>query len=311
MRTKVSRTDSNYIHFPTFDEKPAHELWDFCLEVEKSINRIFPKPMALLFEEAIYSRYFILSKKRYMCLKMNRDGEIKDEIEKRGVILTRRDNSEVIRNIYRNVIMMIFDDKEGTNKDNVLKYITEEIENIRNNKYPVKDFVITKKVNEKEGYKIRILPEEEEKRTKRLQDLGIIESCNCPPVCHDNCFVDCIACRKYRIRGLPAHIQLAEKMRGRGKTVQVSSRMEYVICRPELPTAKLFDKLEDPEYQQTRIGYIDIDYLYYISLMVKSFDEVLEIGYGEKDFVKLLHKSLLQDCKEKIKMEKLHKSLIN
>jgi DNA polymerase elongation subunit (family B) len=139
MKVRVVMTDSNYIHFPFMDNKPSHELWDHCLKVEKDINKLFPEPMKLLFEEAIYRRFFILSKKRYMALKIDRDGVQKEGIEKRGVLLQRRDNAEVIRNMYRNVIMMIFNHKT---KEEVENYVLDELNNLCCYKYPMKDFVM-------------------------------------------------------------------------------------------------------------------------------------------------------------------------
>jgi len=297
MKVRVVETDSNYIVFKEFDDKPAHELWDFCLEVEKNINRIFPKPIKLLFEEAIYSRYFILSKKRYMCLKMDRDGNIKDDIETRGVLLTRRDNANVIRNIYSNIMMMIFNDKEGIKKNEILDYVVEEMNNMSCYKFPMIDYIVTKKVGNKKNYAVRELPQDEKKREKRFKDLGIKPPCICGFPCKSECFKECKACDEYLIRALPAHIQLAEKIRNRGKVVQVGSRMSYITCRPDLPKSSQFDKIEDPEYQEKFPSYVKLDPLYYIKSMITPFDEMLEIAYGTDKFVKNQHKLRLTKWK--------------
>ena len=293
------------------DDKPAHELWDFCLEVEKSINRIFPEPMKLLFEEAIYSRFFILTKKRYMCLKMDRDGDIKDGIEKRGVLLQRRDNAEVIRQIYGNVVMRIFEDKNKQDKDGVISYLLDELNNMCSYKYNVKDYIITKSVGDKSNYKIRALPADQKKRDKRFKDLKIYSQCVCPLPCKEGCYKVCKACNDYVVKALPAHIQLAEKIRSRGKNVQVGSRMEYIVCRPDIPDEKLFNKIEDPEYQQQFSYYVKIDPLYYINLMINPFDEALEVGYGIEKFIKQQYKLRLQKNKINQQIKELNKNIIN
>ena len=59
-------TDSCYIHFPNL--KTSEECWDYALKVEEVVSKIFPRPMKLEFEEAIYWKFFILSKKRYFSL---------------------------------------------------------------------------------------------------------------------------------------------------------------------------------------------------------------------------------------------------
>ena len=304
-------TDSNYIHFPPFDNKPAHELWDHCLEVEKSINRIFPEPMKLLFEEAIYRRFFILSKKRYMALKIDRDGDQKEGIEKRGVLLQRRDNAEIIRHIYGSVVMRIFEDKNREDIEGVMNYLIDELNNMCSYKYCTRDYVITKSIGDTPNYNIRSLPMDEKKKLKRLKDLKIKHPCVCPIPCPDNCFRKCKACSEYVLKALPAHIQLAERIRSRGKHVQVGSRMEYIICRPDLPSGKLFDKNEDPEYQQQFSEYIKIDPLYYINLMINPFDEALEVGYGIQKFVKQQHKLRLQKVKIMQQIKDLNESIIN
>lgn len=303
-------TDSNYIHFPFMDNKPAHELWDHCLEVEKSINAIFPEPMKLLFEEAIYSRFFILTKKRYMALKMDRDGDIKDGIEKRGVLLQRRDNAEVIRHIYGNIVMRIFEDKEKKDKEGVINYLIDELNYMCSYKYNTNDYIITKSVGDKADYKIKPLPEDLKKRDKRFKDLQIKSKCICSIPCKSECFKKCKACDEYLIRTLPAHIQLAEKIRRRGKNVQVGSRMEYIISRPDIPEDKLFNKLEDPEYQKEFSEYSKIDFLYYIGLMIKPFDETLQVGYNIENLVKQQYKLRLQKYKILNQIKQLNYSQI-
>ena len=88
--------------------------------VAASVSNLFPPPMKLEFEEAIYWRFFILSKKRYMAISCGRDGILSDNIEKKGVLLARRDNSKFVRDLYEQIIMKIFD-KEG--QDNTLYFI--------------------------------------------------------------------------------------------------------------------------------------------------------------------------------------------
>ena len=56
-------TDSTYVYFP--EVKGAKNLWNHALNVEQEVSSLFPRPMKLAFEEKIYWRYFILTKKRY------------------------------------------------------------------------------------------------------------------------------------------------------------------------------------------------------------------------------------------------------
>ena len=64
--------------------------------------------MKLEFEEAIYSFFFILTKKRYMYRAINsREGEIEKKIGKKGVLLARRDNSKFVHVICMNKSLQI------------------------------------------------------------------------------------------------------------------------------------------------------------------------------------------------------------
>lgn len=56
-------------------------------------------PIDLEFEN-MYGDFFLLTKKRYMAYIYNKDGKIIDSVEK-GIVLKRRDNCDVLRNIYK------------------------------------------------------------------------------------------------------------------------------------------------------------------------------------------------------------------
>lgn len=76
--------------------------------MEEEVSSVFPKPMKFAYEEQIYWRYLILTKKRYMALKCDLDGNVDNKIAKRGVLLSRRDNSKFIRDVYSNLILKSF-----------------------------------------------------------------------------------------------------------------------------------------------------------------------------------------------------------
>jgi DNA polymerase elongation subunit (family B) len=166
----LKNTDSCYISFPQFTtEKDAKDLDSFCRRVEEETSSLFPRPMKFAYEEAIYWRYLILSKKRYMALKCDIDGKVKDKIEKRGVLLSRRDNSAFSRDFYSKIIMKIF---YKENFDKILTIVNNEIERLR---YPLltedknrfseksliaKDLSISKSIGDIKDYKIKPLPED-------------------------------------------------------------------------------------------------------------------------------------------------------
>lgn len=271
-------TDSCYVNFPHVTT--PQDTWDFCLKVEEEMMTLFPRPMKLAFEEKIYWRFFILTKKRYMALPCDRSGKISNKIFKRGVLLARRDNSKWIRDIYGDLIMKVF---YRAPADEVLQFIINGINTLFAGTYDYKNFVITKSVGEIEDYKVRELPEDPKKREKRLKDLGCTE-------------------QEYNIRALPAQVQLAEKMRRRGKIVDPGTRLEYVIVDSGKYDDKLFNKMEDIEYYVDHKEHLRLDYFYYLRLAINPFDQLLEVAYKIKEFVKDQHKTRLksEDLKKRI-----------
>ena len=286
-------TDSCYIHFPNL--KNSKDCWDYALKVEESVSNLFPKPMKLEFEEAIYWRFFILSKKRYMAISCGRDGILSDNIEKKGVLLARRDNSKFVRDLYEQIIMKIFD-KEG--EDNTLYFIINYLNDLCGHKFKYSDFVITKLIGDISDYKVKTLPSDLKKRFKRLQDLNICYH-NMDEVDFEKHNVnECRLCSKeydvYKIKCLPAHIQLGEKMKARGKNVEVGSRLEYLVSVGNGHLCKQFDKLEDPKYQQKHRDVVKIDYLHYLKTSCPPIDQIISIGYNIEDFMKTQYKLRLQ-----------------
>ena len=279
-------TDSCYINFPKL--KTAEECWDFSLKVEKEIESLFPKPMKLEFEEKIYWRFFILTKKRYMALFCERDGKISDNMFKRGVLLVRRDNSIAIREVYQNIIMMVFN---KASEASVLDFLIDKINELCYGKVDNTKFIITKSIGDVNDYKIRPLPEDEKKRLKRLKDLGINpEWEELPPSKENQDKYNNKLQEIYCEKSLPAHAQLGERLKRRGKIVDAGSRLEFIVTTNGGIKANQFEKIEDPKYQQEHSDIIKIDYLYYLHLLINPIDEVLEVGYKIKDFVKNQHK---------------------
>jgi DNA polymerase elongation subunit (family B) len=81
--------------------------------------------MRLEFEEHIYARYLILSKKRYLYLSCSPEGVVSTKIENKGVLLKRRDNSKIVRDIYEALIRRVLERQEETTVlDSILCDIT-------------------------------------------------------------------------------------------------------------------------------------------------------------------------------------------
>jgi DNA polymerase elongation subunit (family B) len=265
-------TDSNYVTFPHITS--ISETWDYAIKVADGVTnwiedgkRVFPRPINLEFENTIYERFLILSKKRYMYQEISRDGYLNKKIGKKGVILARRDNSQLVRNVYEQVTSMIFDRKT---RDALYQHVDNYVRDIYDNKLDYKDYVITKSVGDSDGiindtgrmgdYKVKELPTNSVERMKVLH--GRDE-------------------KDYYISCCPAQVQLAERMKKRGVPVDAGSRIEYVVIKKQ-KAVTLGQKIEDYEYFMRHTSVLQIDPKYYVDAMVNPLDQVFKtMGYGD------------------------------
>jgi DNA polymerase elongation subunit (family B) len=312
----LKNTDSCYINFPEYgDISKAKDLDAFCRQVEDEVSCVFPKPMKFAYEENIYWRYLILTKKRYMALKCDLDGTIDNKIAKRGVLLSRRDNSKYIRDTYSSVILKSFYREKI---DVVLHELYNNVMRLCTNSVPLKDLVVTKGIGAIGDYKIRALHIDDKKAKKRLQELeiynedvnfdilrSIITTFGNKEDIDDYAQknnLEYLTFKEYVKISLPAQIQLAERMRERGSMVSAGERLGYVITQNG---EKLSEKMEDTDYFKEHSESLRIDYLYYVKLMINPFDEVLLTVYGEKDIFKKFYKTREQFKKVMIQLENL------
>ena len=264
-------TDSIYCHFPLEAQTDfAKRLWDHAKLIEKDLLKLFPPPMKLVFEEKIYKKFLILTKKRYMALTCGHEGNNEDHLTIRGVLLARRDNARWVRGVYEYIARSIMD---AVSFKVVVEHVVDDLLDLFRRMVSIKQLIISKTLGK--DYATRQLPDDEKKKTKRLQDLGIDTK--------DAGWED-----RYIQRSKPAHVQLAEKMQSRGVVVEAGSRIEFVIVRHPSLNPRLFDRIEDPQYIMEHGDVVHVDPLYYAENLINPTDQILEIGYRKKDVVKSL-----------------------
>ena len=282
-------TDSIYCHFK--GHVGAKNSWDMAKRVEEELLKLFPSPMKLVFEEKVYQKFLILTKKRYMAYTCDDSGKIDEKLTIRGVLLARRDNCKWIRDLYEKVVRSLMD---GDTREHVLEMIQEHVLDLlrwKNNKNAL--FIVSKLVSK--DYKVKALPTDVKKCKKRLEELGIYPSVALEEkqIIEANAHLeDPVYLKKhpwmdaYLNKIKPAHVQLAHKMTLRGKPVEAGTRIEYLIIHHvDDPKAKLYDKLEDPSYFTSHRDILRMDRLYYIHSLAKPMDQLLQVVYRMKNFV--------------------------
>lgn len=275
-------TDSTMVIFPNL--KTPEEIWDHSLKVEEEIKDVFPKPMKLEFEGKNYRYFLIFSKKRYTALVCKRDGIVNPELMTKGILLSRRDNSAFTRVTYRNAIDQVMKKESEDNVDYNIVQMVNDLFTRKNS--DLKHYTITKKVGPLDSYKVKVLPQNDEKERKRLFKLK---------KCSDE--------KTYHIRCLPAQVQLACEMRNRGMRVDAGTRLEYVVSTRQGVKGKQWEKIEEPTYFNKYNDIFRISPLYYLHSLVVPMDQLIETRFGKSHRMLNLYKIHVQ--KDKINKELL------
>lgn len=281
-------TDSNYVCFNHRKFKMS-ELWDYAVKMAEEISLEFPAPMKLEFEEAVYTKFLILTKKRYIYQTALKDGSVKPEIGKRGVLLNRRDNSAFIRNTYENIVKIIFGEgeKEGI-KQAVMDSVVSDVSSMFSQQLPLDNFVITKSTGDYGDLKAQYF------RNEKGVDRAMLGQYNVPFLTDSVRVEEGIETDEqetdWYLEKLPAHIQLLEKIKRRGHIGNEGSRLEYVILETNNPKDKQSAKIETANYYRSNRDVLKIDYLYYLKRLVNPVDQLLEVIFGLGDFMKKQYK---------------------
>lgn len=294
-------TDSNYVRFPHLED--PKEIWDYAEKVSGEISALFPKPMKLAFEGFIYWRFLILTRKRYMSLKY-KNGEVVKKIEKKGVLLARRDNSNFVRSVYEDIVMRIF---EYQDKDTIIYQCMNHINNLMSYSFSNKNFVVTKAVGNIGNMEPEMIIGKKDKvkiGDYTVPKLSHIELERLDQLKKKDAEND----KDYYSKCLPAQVQLAEKIRNRGGRVDIGTRLEYVIINhPMGAKAKQYEKIESYDYYKDHVGSIYLDFHYYLKALSNPMDQLLESVFGIKDLIfkqykqELIKQKMLSELKSLFK----------
>jgi DNA polymerase delta subunit 1 len=268
-------TDSCYTCFP---KKTTSEMWEHGRFIEKDLvlKSIFPEPVRLEFED-VYKYILALTPKRYLYTKLNKDATYDlDDIKGKGVLLCRRDNSQFSRIIYQDVVKQIF---KQQNFNTCLDYIFKYMYDVYISEFEDSRYIITKTVKNPHDYKIKPMVDNPQNR-KKLKKRG------------------CTFLSYMEYHALPAHIQLAVRMKNRGINIDEGQRLEYIVVGHE---NGLY--VEDPVYRRSINDIFPIDTLYYVKSLVKPLDQLLLVSFCKYGRISDMYDTLVghHKCMKKIK----------
>lgn len=294
------------------------ECFDIGKILAEDITRnLFKNPINLEFEK-VYHPIILFSKKRYIGNYYGTSPDTVDFVEKKGIVLKRRDNPNIVKKLYTQFINPVLKyGKPGVNES--VKQLENEIITILNNKVNFNDLVITKSLSKSYGKERCELCE---KSATRKITRPICEKC-CKDTDNilktDNYNCKCFKCYKSAIKKIEVfyckkhsenmencqvissvystenspHIALCKKIsqRDKGATPVVGDRISYVFIDDGNPKTKLFERAEDPQYVID--NKLKIDYNYYINNQLKKpISEILQ-------FLIPNHETFFDDIMEK------------
>lgn len=284
-------TDSVQCLFPCVSggTMSTEEMFAMAHEIEADVNKLFRMPMKLCFEEHIFQKFLILSKKMYMSRQLLSDNTTK--FNSKGIVLARRDNALYIREEYKQIITAIFD---GLDFDDFVEIVLQsylrpfhvtlgaELKQwLKPDPYgpawpPLQGplpptrlvdyskYVSTCTVGEAEEYarNMRQLPEDPIELARRLA------------VAHVG------TAQEYIQQAMPANIHLAARIMSRGVRVDVGERLEYVVIENPAST-RVSHRVEQYEFFAVHGEYLKIDKLYYLKRLHNPLQAIAGVVYKE------------------------------
>lgn len=209
-------------------------------------DKLFKSPIELEFEK-VYNPFIILTKKRYIGNYYGKSPYKIDMVEKKGVVLSRRDNANIAKIVYEGVINPILEEgTRGVNKS--VEFLKVKLGELKQNEVDLTDLVITKKLAKGYG-----------------------------KLCKDCTGASCSKCKDGVVLGTgdykslnSPHVAIAVNRRKRdiGSAPAVNDRISYVFIKTDNPKAKLYEKAE--ELSRVKELGLHIDSLYYIQNQIKN-----------------------------------------
>ncbi len=262
-------TDSLFIQFEeakkfmTEGKMDYAQLSAFALEVAAQVSKALPPPMKLEWEVTA-KKMLILTKKRYICELTN------DKTKIRGIMVARRDNAPACRDIFSKLLTRVL---ARESQEQITTFLVDSLNVLCGYGYSTKEYVITKSIKDVEDYKVKPPDDDLVKRKKQFLNKNLDSEHH--------------TTRDYLIRSLPAQVQLAERMRKRGMLVEAGSRLEFVMTTMGGIKAKVWQKIEDISYYRDHSDVIRLDMAYYAKSLVNSVDQVLEVVFKLKKFMRV------------------------
>lgn len=141
----VHNTDSIFIKFPT---KELVESIKMGIEAGKRITDLSRTPYKIAYEKTFYP-FILFCRKRYVGMMYEEDPNIKPKRKSMGIVLKRRDNAPIVKDVFGGALDMLLTEK---NVKKAQQFTMEMLHKVLENQVPLEKFIVSKSL--RDDYKI-------------------------------------------------------------------------------------------------------------------------------------------------------------
>ncbi|AKU37485.1 ORF_070R [Scale drop disease virus] len=251
-------TDSCYVNLG-HPKSSFEELWNLATQASKTVSSFFGDPVKLEFEQTIYVKFIIFSKKRYIYRQKHISG--KESIGSKGVLLSRRDNAMCARTVYKQLMDHVLTSNDQSDTCTLMSDCIIDI--MRHGVLSDNMFVITRSIGD--------IGQDDDTGTYKVRNVAKAKL-----AAGEN---NTSALRQELVKQLPAQAQLAERLRLQGRAVDKGSRVEYVVLQSPRGVLEesLAQRIIDLETWKDNKDIYPLDRLYYVKSMINACDQIFSV----------------------------------
>ena len=134
-------TDSIFIRFPTKDLAESIRLG---IAAGKRITSQCRKPYKIAYEKTFFP-FILFCRKRYVGLMYEEDATIKPKRKSMGIVLKRRDNAPIVKDVYGGALDMLLTEKDVRKAQ---RFVVDKLVDVLENRVPLEKFIVSKSLRD-------------------------------------------------------------------------------------------------------------------------------------------------------------------
>ena len=134
-------TDSIFIRFPTKDLAESIRLG---IAAGKRITSQCRKPYKIAYEKTFFP-FILFCRKRYVGLMYEEDPNIKPKRKSMGIVLKRRDNAPIVKDVYGGALDLLLTDKDVRKAQ---RFVVDKLVDVLENRVALEKFIVSKSLRD-------------------------------------------------------------------------------------------------------------------------------------------------------------------